>query len=316
MNIAIIGTGGVGGFFGGKLTQLLPDDPSLKIYFIARNRHLDEIRANGLLLESKGIQTVCRPTLATDRISDLPGLDIVLICVKGFDLTAVLEELVPHITEKTLILPLLNGVDIFERVRSGLKTGIVFPACVYIGTHIERPGKVTHRGGAGIIHFGNPRSEKGDPSQLCSLFDKAGIDYRWHKDPYPEIWGKYIFIAAFGLVSAGSGRTIGEIMASDELAGQVRGIIQEICSIAAAEGITLPDNIAEDSFRKGSSFPFDTKTSFQRDVEVPDKADERDLFGSTVLRLAAKNGISADNTMSVFEKLQKIKPLANAGTVK
>jgi 2-dehydropantoate 2-reductase len=117
MNIAVIGIGGVGGYFGGKLTQLLKDDKNINIYFIARNQHLSEIKKNCLILDTdEGIIT-CIPTLAMDNIAELPKLDLCLICVKSYDLEKVLFEIKSKITDKTMILPLLNGVDIYERIR-------------------------------------------------------------------------------------------------------------------------------------------------------------------------------------------------------
>src|SRR5688500_4686710 len=144
-NVAVIGVGGVGGYFGGKLCQ----KPDLNISFIARGEHLRTIQRDGLLLstEAEG-DLVCKPTLATDQITSLPRQDLILLCVKEFDLSAVLIELKPLISMQTIILPLLNGMDVYERIRRIISTAIVLPACVYVGTHIERPGKVNQRGGA------------------------------------------------------------------------------------------------------------------------------------------------------------------------
>ena len=92
MNIGIIGIGGVGGYFGGKLTGLLGQYKDLKIYFVARNKHLEEIKKNGLILSTieKG-ETICRPTMATDDIDELPELDLCFLCVKSYDFNSVLK---------------------------------------------------------------------------------------------------------------------------------------------------------------------------------------------------------------------------------
>ena len=211
MNIAVIGVGGVGGYFGGKLTKLLRDDLDLNIYFIARGKHLVEIRKNGLLLDTDEHQIICKPTLATDDISELPALDLCLIAVKSYDLEDVLIRLKPKITDSTMILPLLNGVDIYERIRSIIENGHVFPSSVYVGTHIEKPGKVTQRGGVCTIVFGkDPRNENGI-TVLTDTLQRANIRFSLSENPYVEIWGKFIFIAAFGLVTASYDKTIGEV---------------------------------------------------------------------------------------------------------
>ncbi len=307
MNIAIIGTGGVGGYFGGKLTQLLSTDKNLKIYFIARGQHLHEIKAHGLILDSDDGQYVCKPTMAASNIAELPGLDLCLICVKSYSLGEVLNQLKPKIKDTTLILPLLNGVDIYERIRSVIHDGIVFPSCVYVGTYIERPGKVTQRGGASTIIFGKDPGNNLVPEIIFDLFKRAGIKYKWSEDPYPEIWGKFIFIAAFGLVTADAGKTIGEVISSGELSGYVKGIMKEIAEIASKRHINLPPSIIEDSFNKGKGFPRDTKTSFHRDYEIPEKPDERDIFGGAILRMAVLAGVKAETTERIYNSIMKKK---------
>ena len=305
MNIAVIGIGGVGGYFGGKLASLIDHENDIKVYFIARNSHLDEIKSNGLILDTDEGQIVCRPTLATDDISELPPLDLCLICVKGYDLENALVQLQPKVSDKTMILPLLNGVDIYERIRSIIQHGVIFPACVYVGTHIERPGKVTQRGGTCTIHFGgDPKNDYVDP-RLFDLLKKANIKYSWTENPYLEIWSKFIFIASFGLVTANFDKTIGEVMQSEELSGYVKHIMVEIVDIAKAKQIGLPPTIVEDSYAKGNKFPFATKTSFQRDYKQKDKDDERDLFGGTIVRMGKQFGVKTNTTSSIYDLLQR-----------
>lgn len=330
MNVGVIGVGGVGGYFGGKLTQLLKKqeyEENLKIFFVARNQHLKEIKKHGLILDAvtdgdsendpvnNDREMTCYPTLATDKISDLPPLDLCLICVKGYDLQNVLVPLKPKISENTMILPLLNGVDIYERIRSVITTGIVYPSCVYVGTHIERPGKVTQRGGTCTIHFGddpkNNIAQRSVDPKLFELLDQAKIKYNWSENAYTEIWSKYIFIAAFGTVTANFNKTVGEVMASKELSRYVKGIMGEIYRIAEAKKVSLPETIIEESYLKGLKFPFDTKTSFQRDYEQMEKSDERDLFGGAIIRMGEKLDIPTETTALIYQSIQSQKNLCD-----
>ncbi|MBN2545842.1 MAG: 2-dehydropantoate 2-reductase [Spirochaetes bacterium] len=305
MNIAVIGAGGVGGYFGGKLTQLLKDQKDLNIFFIARGIHLDEIKKNGLILDSDEGQMICVPTSADDNISQLPQLDLCLICVKSYDLENVLTQLKSKIKDKAMILPLLNGVDIYDRIRTIIKNGVVFPSCVYVGTHIEKPGKVTQRGGSCTIHFGkDPNNDYIDP-EIFELLQKAKIKYNWLDDPYKEIWSKFIFIASFGMVTANYNKTLGEVMESEELSGYVEDIMNEIYQIALKKNISLPETIVNDSYMKGAKFPFETKTSFQRDYENRAKSDERDLFGGAIIRLGEQFGIKTEAAKSIYCSLEK-----------
>jgi len=307
MNISVIGVGGVGGYFGGKLTRLLRTEKDLRIYFVARGAHLAEIRNSGLLLDTDEGEFVCRPTAATDNMAALPMLDWCLVCVKGYDLGNALVQLKDKITDKTMILPLLNGMDIYDRIRSVISTGVVYPSCVYVGTHIERPGKVTQRGGSCIIHFGkDPANDYVDPV-IFRLLDEAGIKYNWTDNPDTEIWSKFIFIAAFGLVTANFNQSIGEVMQSAESSRYVKAIMEEVVRIADRKKIVLPPSIIEDSYAKGGHFPFDLKTSFQRDFEIKDKPDERDLFGGTVIRMGKELGVLVEATEFIYNALQRKK---------
>lgn len=310
MNIAVIGTGGVGGYFGAKLARLAESGSGLHVTFVARGMHLREIQKNGLLVDSDEGKIVCMPSAATDDIGGIPEPDLCLVCVKEFDLSAAVLQLSPVVSDKTAIIPLMNGVDVYERIRAVLKEGHILPACVYIGSHVEKPGVVVQRGGSCTIHFGkDPRTGYID-SRIPGLFDRAGIKYNLEDDPYPEIWGKFIFIASYGLVTAYSGKTIGQVLESDELSGYVKSIMNEVADIARAKNVQLPASAAEDSFLKGKNFPYDTKTSFQRDFEVMDKPDERDLFGGIIIRLGKELGIPVPAAGHIMGELRKIKPVA------
>ena len=309
MNIAVIGTGGVGGYFGGKLTRLREIDPGVNIFFIARNQHLIEIQAHGLLLDAEEGRMVCMPTRATDSISELPVLDYCLICVKGYDLEKVLYQLKDKITASTVVLPLLNGFDIYDRVRKVIKTGYLHPACVYIGTHIEKPGLVKQRGGTCTIILGRDPAGKAENTTLLKLLDLAKIAYIWRPDPFPDIWVKYIFIAPFGLVTAKFDLSIGEVLKSGKPLDIAKSIMGEVAALAKGKGIDLPVSIVEDTIAKASKFPFETRTSFQRDFGSKDKPDERDLFGGSIIRMGKELGVPTPATEEIYASLVAQKPM-------
>ncbi|MCX5812778.1 MAG: 2-dehydropantoate 2-reductase [Proteobacteria bacterium] len=314
MNIGIIGVGGVGGYFGGKICKEILSQGA-KVYFVARGRHLDEIRKKGLHVSTttEG-DWICNPTLATDRIEELPVLDVCLLCVKSYDLKSVVLQFGGKVSDSTLMIPLLNGIDIYERIRENLHLASVLPACVYVGTHIEAFGKVTQNGGACKILLGkDPQQATTVPDSLFELFRTSRINYEWFDDVYPEIWGKYVFIASFGLVTAAFNKTLGQVVESRFLSDYVLSVMTEIVGLSRKIGINLPETIITDSFQKGHNFPYETKTSFQRDFENVHKPDERDLFGSTVLRLGKQFDIDTPVTQKLWDILNNRKPLPDEG---
>ena len=306
-NIWVYGVGGVGGYFGGKMAYAVARQglASRKVFFIARGRHLEEILKKGLTLNASD-QTgmICKPELATGNAAELPPPDLCLICVKSYDLDRVVERLAGMIKDETVLIPLLNGVDIHERVRSLLHRGTVLPACVYVGTHIEKAGVVTQKGGDGTILCGpDPDVPVFAPGAVIQFFRDVGIRLVWQNDPYKAIWEKYIFIASFGLVTALFRETLGEVL-SDQMARElVRGIMTEIVSLARQRGIDLAEDIVDISLKKALGFPYETKTSFQRDVETKGGRHEGDLFGATIFRIGRALDIETPVTRSVYEKL-------------
>lgn len=305
-NIAFLGVGGVGGYFGGKMTQLLENNANdVRIYFVARGEHLKVINENGLLLKTKTDgERKCIPTLATDDCNELPMLDICYICVKQYDLESIVEKIQSKINEHTKIIPLLNGIDIYSRIRTVTNKGIIFPACVYIGTHIQSPGVINQNGGACTLILGkDPQKRHIEADDVCELMERAGIQYTWSERSIEEIWSKYMFIASYGLVTASENKTLGEVYEDKESTKMVKGIMAEIFSISKEEGVQLPDDIVETSYQMAKNFPYETKTSFQRDFEVKDKQDERELFGQTIIDLGVKHHIETPVTKGRYELL-------------
>lgn len=285
--IAFIGVGGVGGYFGGKMTSLLEKYDDIKIHFIARGTHLAEIQEKGLLLKTKKEgECICKPTVVTDKIEALPMLDACFIAVKSYDLEKVLLRLKPCIKKETEIIPLLNGVDIPKRIRKVIQKGSVYPACVYVGTHIEKPGVVTQNGGSCSIILGKDESVPHQkPDWLMILMDEARINYQWHEQCSMEIWKKFLFIAAYGLMTSAYHKTIGQVYEDDLLKGKTLEIMREIVRVGHKEGVLLTEENVSEALEKAKAFPYETKTSFQRDYEKGGP-DERELFGGTMLKLA------------------------------
>jgi 2-dehydropantoate 2-reductase len=239
-------------------------------------------------------------------MSDLPPIDIFLICVKGYDLTDVTTFIKDYVKENTVILALLNGADIQERIRNKINTGIILPTCVYVSAHIEEPGVVVHIGKPGKVIFGKDPDHPGYvPHEIFRVFEKSSIDYEWKDDANPAIWEKYIFIASFGLVSARYDRTLGEILEEPSLKDEVAGIMDEVHSIASKRNISLPDGIVDLSLKKATMFPRDTQTSLQRDINQKKGESELELFGGTIIDLGKKLGIPTPTTEKIYRELER-----------
>jgi len=303
--LCVFGVGGVGGYFGGRLAWWLAGqaDPAWHVHFVARGAHLAAIRSSGLVLNTPEARLVCTPASASGDMQDMPAPDIVLLCVKSYDLDAALRQVAERCHPDTALIPLLNGVDIHARIRAHLPEARVLPACVFVGTHLDGPGEVTQRGGDGVIVVGADPDHPGYvPEDFLALLGGARVRYRWCDDARPAVWEKFVFIAAFGLVTAASRKSLGEVLGDERLLADARGIMDEVVALAEREGVALDPQVVAHAMVRASGFPFETRTSFQRDVEAGGP-DEGGLFGGTILRLGKRLGVPTPTTDRVCARV-------------
>ena len=301
-SVCVYGIGGVGGYFGGKIAhEISKGNRAIQVYFIGRGEHLKAVQQHGLNLITDKEEFLCFPNIATDNIRHIPTPDLYLLCVKGYDLDNAVASISKNISTDTIIFPLLNGVDIYERIRTSLQKAIVSPASVYVSSSIEKPGTIRQKGPEGHIVFGkDPKHLNYNYEYLIEFFNEMGISNTWHDTPYPAIWEKYIFITAFSLMTAYSGKTIGEVLADDKLKSMTGNIMKEVVLIGKAKNIDFEQDIVEKTIQKVQSFPYETKTSFQRDYEKGNTRHEGDIFGGTLIRLAKEHDISIPTITEVY----------------
>lgn len=304
--ITIIGLGGVGGYFGFKLAQYYSDQQEVQISFIARGATYTVVKENGLtLLSPEHENPIAHPAKIYSDFAMFPSADVFLICVKEYDLEKVCLELKDKIKADTLILPLMNGVDIYERIRKVINTGIVLPACVYVASHIKEKGTVEHKGNAGKIVVGNdPKYPDYDAQKLINLMKSAGIDIQYKQDAFPDIWTKFFFIASFGLVSARYNQSIGEINELPKLRERATLIMEEIKSIADKKNIDIPSDIIEKTFQKAATFPYATPTSLQLDIQSGKEHTELELFAGAIMDYGKALDIPVLESKRIYEEIK------------
>lgn len=301
------GLGGVGGFFGGRIAHYLNKrDDSRKVYFIARGEHLRQIKEHGLILQSNQEKLICHPDDAAEDPVDFPAPDLCLLAVKSYDLEVSVRKINSYINRNTIVLPLLNGLDIYNRVRYTLNTGIVLPACIYITSYIEQPGKVVHNGPPGRILFGNdPRFSDFSPEGLLTFCREIDLDVSLVDDPLPAIWEKYLMVGPFALVTAARGKSFGEVLKDKEDRDCVAAIMQEIILIGQKQGISLDLGLVEKTLASAGRFPYDARSSFQRDLEQGRGKAEGDIFGAALKRMGREVNVATPMTEKMMGIISK-----------
>ncbi|WP_312767927.1 2-dehydropantoate 2-reductase [Epilithonimonas sp.] len=306
-NIAIIGLGGVGGYFGFKINQFNEKEDQFDITFVARSQTYDIVKQNGLtLLSPEHPDNITTPNQIVQNISEIKNPDLVLICVKEYDLENVCTQLKQIISQKTILLPLMNGVDIYDRIRKIIPENTILPACVYVASHIKEKGIVEHKGKAGKLIFGKDQANiSEDVDWIVQLMKDSRIDFDFKDNPFVEIWTKFFFVASFGLVTAKYNSSIGTVCDDTIQKQEATQIMQEVKRITDKKQIALPEDIIEKTFEKAATFPSETPTSLQLDINIKKQNSELELFAGAIIHYGKELNIETPFTQKIYLELKK-----------
>jgi 2-dehydropantoate 2-reductase len=304
MKIAIVGIGGVGGYYGGLLAKRYFDDEDVEIVFIARGNHLEQIKKNGLNLITEKETFTVRPDLATDNPTDCGIFNYVIFCVKTYGLEESAKLLSSSINENTSVISLLNGVDNADRLSAVLNKGKIFNGCVYIGAHIVRPGVVQQAGSMNQLFFGNKSDDKIEAKHIENILKQANIDAQYRIDIENIVWEKYVLISAFATATTFLGKTMRGIIDSKNGRELLDDLLTEVLHVSEAKRISLPKNIRKEIIAKVSTFPPDVKTSMQMDSEKGNQT-ELETFTGYIVREAGIHGISVPTYKRIYTALKR-----------
>jgi 2-dehydropantoate 2-reductase len=241
MKIAVIGAGGVGGTFGAALAKAGAD-----VWFLARGAHLDAMRTNGLRIIGGRGETHVVPTQATNDPTVIGPVDIVLFCVKLWDVESAGEHIRPLIGSGTAVIPLQNGIDAAERLIPILGAGAVMGGVAQVSATIEAPGVVRQTGTFMKLIFGElagGRSARGDA--FLALCRKAGFDADHSDRILTELWLKFIILATNSAITAATRLPFGKLRGDPDIMALFETATCEVVAVAKAKGIPLPDDAAE-----------------------------------------------------------------------
>jgi len=302
MRIAVIGIGGVGGSFGGKLALRFGSTPDHEVVFIARGEHLKAIKEKGMTLITPAGESLVRPSLATDNPAEAGIFDLVLFAVKSYGLEQAARTVADNIKTDTVIIPLLNGVDITERLQGVLTHGIFLYGTVYISAFIESPGVIRQVSPAGRLIFGPDGGLVERFRPIDALFQDAGIASELTPSSRIALWTKFLFICPVVGVTCLLKKPFGAVMDDPEGRDLLTGLIGEVEQIARAKGVGLPGDIAQVSLDKVRQFPYETKTSMQLDYEKGGET-EIDIFTGFIVRAGREFGIKTPLNERVYKTL-------------
>ncbi len=281
MRIGILGIGGVGGFFGGLLAKEYAGKGEHEIIFISRSSK-KAIQQNGLEIRS----TVGDFTVHPDGVYSAEELDrqldVLFLATKSYDLESAVQSAAHCLNEKSLVIPLLNGVEMDRRVKAILPNVQVANGCVYIVSTIKGPGIIQESGGIQKLSFGSSEPLGFDLDAVQEILLKAGIESRFSSDIELITWNKYVFISSVASLTSYLDISLGEILESSEHLSTMRELLDEVVALGKAKGIPLSDSLVEKCIERMDALPYETTSSMQRDFRAQNKTELEALCGYVV----------------------------------
>jgi 2-dehydropantoate 2-reductase len=277
MRVAVMGTGGIGGFLGALLLRGGHD-----VTLIARGDHLEALRANGLSLQSPVIGDITVRAPATDRCDDVGPVDLVLMCVKTYDLESAALQALPLVGTDTVVLPIQNGVDAVERLGHTLGDDRVIAGITYVNAHRTAPGVIRHAVGDRLV-FGEVAG---------GLSERTGA-----------LWEKFAGICGAGAVPALTRLPLGPVLACSETREFLHDAVTETVAVGRARGVGLPEDYAESVMQLLAGYPPSARSSMLEDVEAGRRL-ELDALTGTVVRLGRECGVPTPVNTAIYAALK------------
>jgi 2-dehydropantoate 2-reductase len=297
MRIAVVGAGGVGGYFGGKLARAGDD-----VTFVARGAHLEALRARGLTVRSSIEGEWQARITAVPDLRDGRRVDAAIVAVKSFDTEAAVESLRPVVGPDTPVLTLQNGVDNEDKIDAILGPGHALGGVAYIFATLGEPGVIEHRF-LGRITLGemdgsvSPRAER-----LRAAFDRAGVPVELSTDIKRKLWEKYLMINAQAGMTALTRSPIGVIRSLPPTFRMYRAILEETAALARAEKIDLAPDAVDTIAGMAQGMPPETVSSMYHDLLAGKRIELEGLHGHAA-RLGERHGIPTPATAAVYAAL-------------
>lgn len=298
MNIVVFGAGGVGGYFGAKLAK-----SGNKVTFIARGKHLEAIKNNGLQIKSINGNFIVFLEVTNNIETIKSKIDLIILGVKSWQLIEIAKLIKPIISKYTLVLPLQNGADNADKLLTVLNSENVLAGLCRIVSKVESPGIINHFEYEPEIIFGEISNEKTNRiKQIKQVFDKAEFKNEIADNIQLAIWKKFLFIITFSGIAALTRSNIGVLRSSNYLRNMMLQTAKEIVKIANAKNILLTRVDIDRTFSIYDKLNPKTTASMQRDV-MENKPSELENFNGYIVNQGKKLKIKTPINELIYKTL-------------
>jgi 2-dehydropantoate 2-reductase len=299
MKILVLGTGGVGGYFGGRLAAAGAD-----VTFVARGRHLRALKENGLRVESGLGNLHLKPVRATDDPAEAGVADVVMIAVKLWDTESAAQAAAPAVGPETAVVSFQNGVDAVEILTRTFGAARVMGGVAHIAAFIESPGVIRHNGTLARLTFGeldgsrSPRAER-----LLAACQAAGFDTVLSDNVQRVIWEKFVFIVGLSGLTTLTRLPIGPIREEPLTRALLADVMREAAAVGRAKGVELPGDTAERQVAFADTLPHGMIASMLGDLRRGNRLELPWLTGA-VVRLGRELGVATPANAFVYAALK------------
>ncbi len=264
MKIAIMGSGGVGGYFGARLAQGGAD-----VTFIARGEHLKSIKQNGLKVESLELgDALIEPAQATDNPAGVGTVDYVIIAVKLWGTEEIAESIKPLVGPDTTVVSLQNGVESDDIIAEIIGREHLIGGIAQIASSVSSPGAIFHLGTMQRVVLGELDGGTSDRvEQLRSALAEGGVVAESSDDIQKTIWDKFVFLVGLSATTTLVRTTIGPIREDPVMREFLHHVMDETVQVARAKGIDFLENYADEKLAFVDGLPFDMTSSMHHDLE-------------------------------------------------
>ena len=306
MRIAVIGAGGVGGAFGAALAKAGAD-----VTFVARGAHLAAMRKNGLRVEGGRGDTHLTPTRATDDPTSIGVVDLVLFCVKLWDVETAGVAIRPLVGPETAVIPLQNGIDASERLSPILGDNAVMGGVAQISATIAEPGVIRQTGTFMRLIFGELDGSISQRGQAFrALCQRAGFDSTLTEQIQTELWLKFILLASNAGITALTRQSLGKLREDADIMPYFSAAFQEVVDVGRARGIALPRDAVQRGVKMVENAPPPMMASMAVDLIRGNRIELPWLSGK-VVQLGRELGVPTPVHSMLYAML---KPYVNGAT--
>jgi 2-dehydropantoate 2-reductase len=288
MKIAILGAGGVGGYYGALLARA-----GHEVTFIARGTHLQALRQKGLQVKSLFGNFLVAPAKALEHPADVGPVDLVIVATKTYHLEGAAHALLPLLGPETVILPLQNGVDAAERIGAVAGMEHLIGGATWLSAAMEAPGVIGQYSQFRRIVLGEfDRRTTPRVKRVHAALTKTDVTVEISDDILKTLWTKFLFIASVSAMGCLTRVTFGEFRAVPETRAVMKACMAETAAVARARGVALDADVIENTLAFIDKSDSGLKPSMQRDLEAGRITELESLIG-IVARLGRESGVPA-----------------------